>query len=1319
MTAQNTARVIIVLGMHRSGTSALAGTFDALGFSLGDELLPANAQANPKGYFEHAQVVQVHERLLDALGMDWADPRPLPDGWLRHPAAREARTRVQALVGELTADGAVAVLKDPRMCRFLPLWLEVLDTMGVAAHFAFIARHPLEVAASLRRRDDMSGYRAGLLTLAHQLEAERATRGRSRLFLTYEDLVADWRAQLSRCYAAFDLGAVPLGGPEAEAVDGFLDAGLRNHRAGDEYTLDPMVAEVYGAVRAAAAGAAPAAVEPAFDAVWPRFEASRRDYAASVEAALSALAIDQQRQGADGQALGLAWNAVPVDDARLLSPLLYLRRADGEYSEGARLQGRATARPEGDYEAVFEVAAELPLERLRFDPDSRAGVYAVDAIRIDGRPVPDLRARLRAMHESPLCLPHEGIGWVAQGDDPWVEFDLQGFGDAPVPGQVRRVEIRFRRPTSHALAEEAAVRRHAQQGERIEALAQRIDGVDRTVAAVRESNAGDFQRLETQARTMERTVQALGGTLAALGGTLAAQGQMIEALSATLTELKHRSDRPFLYRLQRKLAERRQRGQAARQGWALAFEPLANVTAGASGWTSRNADPQLSVRLAGIAAGAPSGIRAGWHLLTLESQVFDGHLGNPCLYPAFGLGTSEEDRIDLPEFDADGRMQALIHLRGPVAALRLDPSNQDAHFSLQGSLRPIGRPAALLRMARHVWRTQGGTAGERAGLLREAAGHLFSGGPRRMRKAIFERYAALQRSAGSDYASWLERFEPRMSDENVARRLDALARRPLLSVVMPVYQAPERWLRQALDSVIAQAYPDWELCIADDASPSPHVRKVLEEYRQRDSRIRVVYRERNGHISESSNSALELATGEFAVLLDHDDELHPEALLLVAEAVVADPEVKLVYSDEDKLDESGNRYDPYFKPDWNHDLLLGQNCISHLGVYSLPLLREVGGFRKGYEGSQDWDLALRCAEKLRPEQIHHIPRVLYHWRAIQGSTALGVDQKSYTVIAAQKAVQSHLDRTGVDAQVEFGPMNVLRVRRALPSPLPMVSLVIPTRDHVGLLRMCVESILARSTYGNYEILVVDNGSVEPETLAYFAELAGKPNVRVLPYPHPFNYSAINNFAVAQARGEIIGLVNNDIEVITPGWMEEMVAQALRPEIGAVGAMLYYPDDTIQHAGVLVGVGGVAAHIGSRQPRGSSGYFSRQLIAQQLSAVTAACLLVRRQVYEEVGGLDERLKVAFNDIDFCLRLVERGYRNLWTPDAELYHHESASRGLEDNPEKLARFMSEIRHMQQRWGAALARDPAYNPNLSLEGTPFTLAWSRARAPSVAGP
>ncbi|WP_157722768.1 glycosyltransferase family 2 protein, partial [Stenotrophomonas pictorum] len=451
-------------------------------------------------------------------------------------------------------------------------------------------------------------------------------------------------------------------------------------------------------------------------------------------------------------------------------------------------------------------------------------------------------------------------------------------------------------------------------------------------------------------------------------------------------------------------------------------------------------------------------------------------------------------------------------------------------------------------------------------------------------------YQALQTAPSSDYARWIARNEPMLNVADVQARLAVLPRRPLLSVVMPVYEAPERWLRRALDSVVAQHYPYWEFCIADDASPSPHVRTVLEEYQRRDPRIKVVYREKNGHISESSNSALEIATGEYMALLDHDDELHPEALLLVAEAVCRTPDARLVYSDEDKIDEAGIRFDPYFKPDWNYDLFLGQNCISHLGVYSLPLVRELGGFRKGLEGSQDWDLALRCVERIKPGQIVHIPRVLYHWRAIQGSTALAAGEKNYAVVAGRRAVEEHLERIGQPSEVSILPASMMRVKRSLPVPAPKVSLVIPTRDRVDLLRMCVDSILERSTYPDYEILVVDNGSVEPETLDYFDRISRLANVRVLPYPGEFNYSAINNFAVAQSRGEVIGLVNNDIEVISPDWMEEMVVHAMRPDVGAVGAMLYYPDDTIQHAGVLVGLCGVAGHVGSRHPRGSQGYF---------------------------------------------------------------------------------------------------------------------------------
>jgi glycosyltransferase involved in cell wall biosynthesis len=564
-----------------------------------------------------------------------------------------------------------------------------------------------------------------------------------------------------------------------------------------------------------------------------------------------------------------------------------------------------------------------------------------------------------------------------------------------------------------------------------------------------------------------------------------------------------------------------------------------------------------------------------------------------------------------------------------------------------------------------------------------------------------------------DYTAWVAAFDT-MSEEKVEhlrRRIAGLAenRRPLISVLMPVYNTPKRWLDRAIESVVAQVYPNWELCIADDASPSPEVRQVLEKWKEKDARIRVTYREANGHISIASNSALELAQGEFVALVDHDDEVPVHALAEIVFFLADHPETDVVYSDEDKIDENGVRLRPYFKPDFMPDLLFGQNCVSHFAAYRTELVRRVGGFRAGYEGSQDWDLVLRVCEASSPGRIGHVPKILYHWRIIAGSTSLEISSKSYAVDSARRALADHFKRRGIKTSIEPVPGSNWQIVYPLPDQCPLVSIIIPTRNRADLVRLCVASIIARTSYSPYEIILVDNHSDDPEALSLFKQLAAEPNVRVVRYEGAFNYSAINNFAVHLASGELVCLLNNDIEAINEAWLTEMVSHAVRPEIGAVGAKLFYPNGRIQHAGVVLGLNGVAGHAFAQHPRDSHGYWNRARVAQNYSAVTAACMVVRKQVFEKVGGLNEKdLPVAFNDVDFCLRVREAGYRNLWTPFAQLYHHESISRGKDDTPAKLARAASEVDYMRRKWGSLLDRDPAYNPNLALSVRGFDLAW-----------
>ncbi len=564
------------------------------------------------------------------------------------------------------------------------------------------------------------------------------------------------------------------------------------------------------------------------------------------------------------------------------------------------------------------------------------------------------------------------------------------------------------------------------------------------------------------------------------------------------------------------------------------------------------------------------------------------------------------------------------------------------------------------------------------------------------------------------YEQWIQRNEPThfTLKQQVKHELD-LEYRPLISVLTPVYNTDDTMLRKMIDSVLRQTYSNWELCLVDGCSVNPHVRRILDEYARQDSRVRVKYLNDNLGISGNSNEAVNMAAGEFIALLDHDDELTPNALYENVLLLNRHQDADMIYSDEDKLDAGGARCFPCFKPDWSPDLFRSIMYTCHFGVYRTGLIKSIGRFRHGFDGSQDHDLVLRLIEKTN--RIHHIPKILYHWRMSPGSTALNSEAKGYAEAARLKAVQEHCERRGLKGIAEPGLFNGAVRLRYLPETSPLVSIIIPTRDRFSVLRQCVNSILKLSTYENYEILIIDNDSSELETLKYLNLLEKQAKIRVLRYSGEFNFSAINNFAAAATGGELLLFLNNDTEVISADWLEAMIEHAVRPEVGAVGARLMYPNNTVQHAGVIIGMGGIAGHAHINLPFDDPGYFGRVHVIQNFSAVTGACLMTKAELFKDLNGFNEQdLAVAFNDVDFCLRLREKNLLIVYTPYAELYHYESLSRGSDLSPENIERFKREIEYTESKWRKMIGCDPYYNPNLSLDlslGT-FTLApFSRA--------
>lgn len=558
------------------------------------------------------------------------------------------------------------------------------------------------------------------------------------------------------------------------------------------------------------------------------------------------------------------------------------------------------------------------------------------------------------------------------------------------------------------------------------------------------------------------------------------------------------------------------------------------------------------------------------------------------------------------------------------------------------------------------------------------------------------------------YNVWRKKYIPN-ARKLKKQRAEKLDYEPCISIIVPTYKTPEKFLKEMIDSVRNQSYENWELCIGDGSVTEDTVKNVVESYQKKDKRIKMLCLSENLGIAGNTNAALSIATGDYIALLDHDDILAPDALYEVVKWMNEHykDETDVIYTDEDKVSfDLKDYFEPHFKSDYNLDLIRSNNYICHLFVARKSIVDQVGGFRKEYDGSQDYDFILRCIEQSK--HVEHVPKVLYHWRCHPGSTAANQESKMYCYEAGKRAIEDHLKRMGEDdCQVvmteHLGFYHVIYPIREQKK----VSIIIPNKDQKEILERCIESVIQKTDYKNYEIIIVENNSTTNEIFEYYKTIEQRENIRVVIWKDKFNYSAINNFGVRYANGEYLLFLNNDIEVIRENWLSEMLANVQRKEVGIVGAKLLYPDNMVQHAGVIIDMGGIAGHPLSRHPADDCGYFARGIIQQNLNAVTAACMLTKKEVYEKVNGFEEKLAVAFNDIDLCLKVRKAGYLIVYDPEALLYHHESISRGKEDTLEKRNRFEGEVDYMAKKWKDVLEKgDEYYNPNLSLLSGNFEL-------------
>lgn len=1157
--------IVVVLGMHRSGTSAITRSLQVLGVELGGNLIPPNLNVNAKGFWEDADVNALNIELLDALGHDWHSLTPVLPGDFNLPIVDAFKLRAVQLLREKLSAIDCFGLKDPRIARLLPFWLSVFDHLDIHVSYVIACRHPMSVARSLAKRDGFALEKAYQLWLEHTLASLSGTQNQPRIVVSYDLLMEEPATQLQRIAQALGLPFDVESQAFAEYREEFLEEGLRH----------------------------------------TRFEATdlRLDKAISphVEELYSAL-------------LQMATDPVELDSPELDALLTRLQEGLRQNYTILHYTGQCEARVNECTNQIAAQEEEIASRGTQIDGLSVIVAERDNQIRDLSQTVTAQAGQIDGLNEA---IAHrdvqvQGLNQTVAAQE--VQIVNLSAGIADRDNQIQSLNLAVAAQEEQIVSLNADI---ADCGKQIQGLNQVVVAQEEQIASL---NAGIVQR-DNQIQGLSQTVSAQGGQIDRLNKEMAGhceqahslklvvedRDRQVAAMQATLQALymstSWRMTSPLRYigRIKRKAKDIQviARRQLQNESWWALAKKVLRV------WRREGVN------------GLKARVRYQHYLATLSVPT-------PLVVPTFSA----------PSVPAV-----------PTAA----PASPGVVSSFM--------PAALVR------HPQGGYE-----LAPASRGYT---------------YIEPQRPAGLE------------------AQLAALDSAPLFSIVVPVYNTTPELLEAVLSSVQAQWYPHWELILADDASPAEETRKALAHIDH--PKIKVLRLDSNKGISGATNVGLEAAQGEFIVFMDHDDELTVDCLYELALCINRE-NPDFIYSDEDKLTEQGEYTQPHFKPDWSPDTMMSTMYTCHVSCVRRSLLGKVGGLRSEFDGCQDWDFVLRVAE--HTEHISHIPKVLYHWRIIPASVASDLAAKPYVIDASRRARMEALARRGLKASLE--PLSqapgYYRVNYHLQGS-PLVSIIVPTRDNGSVLRRCIDSIQEKSSYRYLEIIVLDNGSVEPSTVAYLKELQEEGLATVIRHDAPFNFSELNNIGVRNAKGELLLFLNDDTEVLCSDWLQRLGGYAQLPHIGAVGAKLLYPGGSeVQHAGVLNLENG-PGHAFLRLPSYHPGYFMRNLLEYNWLAVTGACLMIEAEKFKALGGFDETLPVAYNDIELCMRSVEEGYYNVVCQAVTLIHHESVSRGLDHvDPVKLARLQSELRRLYDMHPTFFQYDPFYNPNLHPNGINF---------------